>query len=87
LGIHRRESGVMLIFSLQQYNKMSIKEKWATEIAEQVRNGASESDVLALLWSYLEEEVEDKTRYDFDDFGEVVTHPEGEYVRYDALHS
>lgn len=66
---------------------MSIKEKWANEIAEQVRNGASESDVLALLWTYIEEEVDDKTRYDFDDFGEVIQHPEGEYVRYDALHS
>ena len=45
---------------------MSIKEKWAKEIAEQVRNGASESDVLALLWTYIEEEVDDKTRYDLD---------------------
>lgn len=40
---------------------MSIKEKWSAEIAEQVRNGASESDVLALLWSCLKEEIDDKT--------------------------
>ena len=66
---------------------MSIKEKWADEITEQVRNGASESDVLALLCAYFEEEVDNKTRYDFDDFGEVGMHPQGEYVRYDALHS
>lgn len=40
---------------------MSIKEKWAAEIAEKVRNGASESDVLALLWAYLKEEIGNTT--------------------------
>ncbi len=66
---------------------MSIKEKWATEIAERVRNGASESDVVELLWEYINEEVDDTIRYDVDDNGEVVRCPDGEYVRYESLHS
>ncbi len=66
---------------------MSIKEKYAIELQEEIQNGASQSDIIATLWRFIEEEIDDKTRYDFDDFGEVIEHPYGEYVRYDALHS
>jgi len=64
---------------------MSIKEKWATEIADAVRNSASESDVIAMLYSYLLEELEEQPRYDVDDNGEVVGHPQGDFIRYDFL--
>jgi len=65
----------------------SIKEKYANELQESIQNGASQSDIIAILWGFINEELDDKTRYDFDDFGEVVRHPQGEYVRYDSLHS
>lgn len=66
---------------------MSIKEKWASEITEQVRNGASESDVISLLWSYIDEEVDSVTRYDVNIEAEAERHPQGDYIRYDSLHS
>lgn len=81
------KAGLCGFFSHFKNNKVSIKEKFAIEIAEQVRNGASESDVIALLWQYIDEEVDDKTRYDVDDNGEVVRHPQGDYIRYESLHS
>ena len=66
---------------------MSIKEKWAAEITEQVRNGASEYDVISLLWAYIDEEVDNVTRYDISMEAEAVRHPQGDYIRYDSLHT
>jgi hypothetical protein len=65
----------------------SIKEKYANELQENIQNGASQSDIIVILWDFINEELDDKTRYDFDDSGEVVRHSQGDYVRYDSLHS
>jgi hypothetical protein len=65
----------------------NIKEKYANELQESIQNGASQSDIIAILWDFINEELDEVTRYDFGFDGEVVRHPQGEYVRYDSLHS
>lgn len=50
---------------------MTIKEKYAIKLQQEIQNGASQSDIIFTLCLFIDEEVDDKTRYDFDDFAET----------------
>lgn len=62
-------------------------EKYATEIHERSHDNLSISDLQSILFEFLEAVADDVTRYDLSMSGEMVAHKQGEFVRYESIHS
>lgn len=63
-----------------------ILEKYVDKIYDGNQDRFSQEELKSFLFEFLEAVVDDVRRYDFMG-DEMIKHPQGEFIRYDSIHS